>query len=202
MAPLHYLLVPDVQLLYAQGISRFLSQQLGVRVLINPPPKNTKIKVHYLIVIDRALSWKKAKMLFDWQRLVFIYSSPVFLMDFPFSAFKTNASLWGQQDLTPTTFKRFFRLLDSQAVIHSAQTLDYLNHPLAKLTEEDLRIFTLMAQGLHNEEIAEKLIRSKSTIERHKRYWKERLYMENQTDAGLITVLYRYGVIDVFGSKQ
>ena len=56
MAPLHYLLAPDVQLLYAQGISRFLTQQLGVRVLINPPPKNTKIKVHFLIVIDRALS--------------------------------------------------------------------------------------------------------------------------------------------------
>ena len=68
MAPLHYLLAPDVQLLYAQGISHFLAQQLGVRVLINPPPKNTKIKVHYLIVIDRALSWKKAKTLFDWQR--------------------------------------------------------------------------------------------------------------------------------------
>jgi hypothetical protein len=54
MAPLHYLLAPDVQLLYAQGISRFLTQQLGLRVLINPPPKNTKIKVHYLSVKEQA----------------------------------------------------------------------------------------------------------------------------------------------------
>ena len=198
----HCLLATREQLIYAQGIRYFLRQHSGVTVWINPKPIGSKTIVQYLIIIDRADAFEDLRNTYCLQRLIYIYSSPFHLYHFPFKMYHETISIWGQKYLTPDLLQQFLELLAHHPAVHTVQSLGYLQHPLANLSTVDVQLFRCMAKGKHTEEISQKLGLSKSTIERHKRHWKERLGLEALTDCGLIALLYRQGVIKVFHSNS
>ena len=172
-----------------------MSQHSKGPVGINPTPKKSKIIVHYLVIIDRMVTLEDLKSHFCWQRLIFIFSTPSYLTNLPLTFYTETISIWEQRDLTPSVLHQFLAFLVLQPSVHTVRSLGYIHHPLAKLSKVDIQLFRYMAEGKHTEEISQKLNLSKSTIERHKRHWKERLGVEALTDCGLIRLLHNHGVI-------
>lgn len=65
---------------------------------------------------------------------------------------------------------------------------------LAALSEREREVFLLIAQGLTNQQIAEKLVISPSTVQTHRSHIMEKLGLK--TTADLIRYAIRYGLIE------
>jgi DNA-binding NarL/FixJ family response regulator len=73
-------------------------------------------------------------------------------------------------------------------------------NPLARLSDRELEVFTMIGHGLGTREIAGKLILSVKTVEAHREHIKEKLNLKNGTE--LMRYAVQYTLEDAPGTKS
>jgi NarL family two-component system response regulator LiaR len=124
-----------------------------------------------------------------------------------FPAIKAGALGYLLKDSTPQQLlQAIYDVHRGQASLHPSIALQVIreinrpsNLPLAEepLSERELEILRLLAQGLTNQEIAARLVRSELTIRTHVRNILSKLHLANRTQAALYAI--REGLADFKG---
>lgn len=146
---------------------------------------------HFLFLMDECLLSPELEQRYRWKKLILLYSPSFELTATHLRHLKLDYfSIWYIEDLSARTLNYLLRL---GGRAHTQSITKRLLLPALNLDDFDLKLIQGIASGLRNDELAEQLHRSSSTIERHKRRLKEQLGVEEQTDAGLLAELSRYG---------
>ena len=87
--------------------------------------------------------------------------------------------------------------LMSQAVNNKGSPKE---NPLARLSDRELEVFTMIGHGLGTREIAGRLILSVKTVEAHREHIKEKLNLKNGTE--LMRFAVQYTLQDATGTKS
>jgi len=192
-----HILAPSLYALASYGLKELLAQLGYSKIeIINPKRKSTPQKTDYLFLMDECISLHRLNEVFQWQKLILLYSpafplSQAHIHNIPI---KANA-LWHIEDLNAKTLKKMLHLLVLNQRVHSSKISKRLQLPPLTLNSLDLKILKLLAEGKHSQEISTLLHTSKSTLERHKRKLKQQLGNELMSDSGLLASLYPYGYL-------
>ena len=126
-----------------------------------------------------------------------------------FPAIKAGALGYLLKDSTPQQLlQAIYDVHRGQASLHPSIALQVIREinrpsdlPLAEepLSERELEILRLLAQGLTNQEIAARLVRSELTIRTHVRNILSKLHLANRTQAALYAI--REGLADIKDQK-
>lgn len=172
---------------------RFLLTKTGQREIRQFCPEDdcTTLFCQFLFLMDECLLSPDLEQRYCWKKLILLYSPSFELTATHLRQLTLDYfCIWHIEDLSTRTLNYLLRLEDS---IHSPSIARRLLLPVLKLDDFDLKLIRGIATGLRNQELAELLHRSTSTVERRKQQLKEQLGVEERTDTGLLAELSRYG---------
>ena len=157
----------------------------------SPYEAHSALACHFMFLMDECLSSNELVKRYRWKKLILLYSpnfelTATHLRQLKFDHF----SAWYIEDISFRTLNYLLHLKENS---HSNNISKRLLLPIIDLSYFDHKLVRGIASGLRNEELAELLKCSTSTIERHKRQLKDQLGIEEQTDSGLFAELSRYG---------
>ncbi|MGD8967643.1 MAG: response regulator transcription factor [Anaerolineae bacterium] len=93
----------------------------------------------------------------------------------------------GQPSIHPTIARKLMREIQRPAGLRPAEE---------PLTEREVEVLTLVAQGLTNQEIADKLLVSERTVRTHVSSILSKLHLANRTQAALYAVRKGFASLD------
>ena len=193
MQPMESIIVAPPDYGLASHGLRALLLEAGQKEIRQFSPKDvcTSLACKYLFLMDECLLSPELEQRYRWKQLILLYSPSFELTATHLRQLKLDYfSIWHIEDLSARTLNYLLRL-DVRA--HTQSITERLLLPALNLDDFDLKLIRGIASGLRNDKLAEQLHRSSSTIERHKRRLKEQLGVDEQTDAGILAELSRYG---------
>jgi ATP/maltotriose-dependent transcriptional regulator MalT len=95
-------------------------------------------------------------------------------------------SLWSRPEIRPALRSLLYRAADSTAAQDLTQDFPETGTVLERLTDREAEVLDLIADGMTNQEIAEKLYIGLSTVKVHVRHILEKLEVRSRTEAALL----------------
>lgn len=193
MKPIDSIIVAPTDYDLASHGLRVLLSKMGQREIrqFSPEDDCTTLSCHFLFLMDECLLSPDLEQCYHWKKLILLYSPRFELTSNHLRKLAFDYSgIWHIEDLSARTINY---LLHLDKNIHSARISKRLLLPVLKFDHFDLKLIRGIASGLRNQELAELLHRSTSTVERRKQQLKEQLGVEGRNDTGLLAELSRYG---------
>ena len=97
-------------------------------------------------------------------------------------------NLWSRPEIRPTLRSVLYRAADSAAADDLPEEPPRASNVLGRLTDRETEVLDLVADGMTNQEIAEKLFIGLSTVKVHIRHILEKLEVRSRTEAALLRV--------------
>ncbi|MGE5221144.1 MAG: response regulator transcription factor, partial [Omnitrophica WOR_2 bacterium] len=98
----------------------------------------------------------------------------------------------GKAQLHPDVARRLMQVVSSERPDHAAQPIQ-LAEELQELTEREREVLDLIARGLTNHEIAEKMVISEKTVKTHVSNLLDKLNLEDRTRAAIWALKHGLG---------